>query len=180
MIRKLTVHKVASYNDEPVVIDGLTQISFFFGSNGSGKTTLSKIINSVESYQNCLIEWENGTPLQTLVYNKDFRERTLEHPKGLPGVFTLGEDHSETLRQIEVLEAQKQTLENKLLSYSNMLNSSGANQGKNQELNELEEEFKEECWKMKTFHDSSFTKVFEGFRLSRLRRFAQWFCPRQM
>lgn len=167
MIKKITVSKVASYKEEPVILDGLTKISFFFGSNGTGKTTLSKIIQSPESYPSCGIEWEDGTPLQTLVYNRYFKEKSLTHPNGIPGVFTLGENHSDTLRQIENLETEKTTLDTKLIRLIQVLNGSDDYNGKRKDLFELEDEFKESCWKQKTIHDISFTKVFEGVRNSK-------------
>jgi AAA15 family ATPase/GTPase len=41
MIESIAISRVATYDDLPEVLDGLSQFNFIFGSNGTGKTTIS-------------------------------------------------------------------------------------------------------------------------------------------
>lgn len=169
MIKKITIKDVASYNGDPVEIDGLTQFCFFYGANGSGKTTISRVVRNPNDYPTCNVEWENGVPLQTLVYNKDFTKETFYQAEGIPGVFTLGDAHTETVKQIEKLEIEK---ENSINLHANLLiqlNGSEGKPGKRGELTKLEDDFIEACWTQKTKYDDDFKKVFEGYRDSKVK-----------
>jgi wobble nucleotide-excising tRNase len=127
MIKKITIKDVASYHGDPVEIDGLTQFCFFYGANGSGKTTISRVVRNPNDYPTCNVEWENGVPLQTLVYNKDFTKETFYQAEGIPGVFTLGDAHTETVKQIEKLEIEK---ENSINLHANLLIQLNGSEGK--------------------------------------------------
>jgi len=169
MIKKITIKGVASYQGDPVEIDGLTQFCFFYGANGSGKTTISRVVRNPNDYPTCNVEWENGVPLQTLVYNKDFTKETFYQAEGIPGVFTLGDAHTETVKQIEKLEIEK---ENSINLHANLLiqlNGSEGKPGKRGELKKLEDDFIEACWTQKTKYDDDFKKVFEGYRDSKVK-----------
>ena len=72
------------------------EILAILGENGCGKTTLSRVLASTEpekEFPTCEIHWTTK-PIQTLVYNKDFRDRNLS--ENIPGVFTLGEQRVDT------------------------------------------------------------------------------------
>jgi len=167
MIKKITVKDVASYNGDPEVIDGLTKFCFIYGSNGSGKTTISRIIQDCGKNPTCSIDWVNGVPLQPLVYNRDFVDKSLNQPDGIPGVFTLGEDQGDILKRIGSLEGEKTKVETFLNKCKTCLNGQDGCSGIVGNLHELEEQLKEDCWNQKIKHDETFTKIFEGFRGSK-------------
>lgn len=169
MIKKITIKGVASYQGDPEIVDGLTKFCFFYGANGSGKTTISRVVRSPNEYPTCAVDWENEVPLQTLVYNKDFTKETFSQAEGIPGVFTLGNANTEAVKQIEILEIEK----DKTISFYSILlkqlNGSDGKTGKSGELKKLEDDFIEACWAQKTKYDNDFKKVFEGFRDSKVK-----------
>ncbi len=61
MIKKLSIHKTATYIDK-VEIEP-TEINYFFGSNGTGKTTLTKVVADTDSYADSTLEWKT-TPTE--------------------------------------------------------------------------------------------------------------------
>ena len=118
MIRRIVIRDVASYDHEGVTFDNLQKVNFIYGGNGCGKTTLSRLLSTVNSeeikdkskFKHCQIDWA-VKPIQTLVYNKDFRDRNLS--ENIPGVFTIGEDAVETVQEMDRMgvEADKQEAE---------------------------------------------------------------------
>ncbi len=109
MITNIKLHKIATFI-EPVEINDLKKINFIYGSNGTGKTTLSNFLydSSSFNFSNCAKKWENDTELETLVYNKKFREDYFGKGK-LNGVFTLGKASKE---EIDTINAKKEELKN--------------------------------------------------------------------
>ncbi len=114
MIESVEISNVASFGDIPVVLDGLSQFNFFFGSNATGKTTISRVIADATRYPNCGVSWKGGTELQTLCYDDDFVERSFNQPTELRGVFTLGEEQVDTLARIATAKAELDVLTTKI------------------------------------------------------------------
>lgn len=107
MIDGISLKKVASYDDTGVDIAGLKKVNFIYGANGSGKTTLSKFVANpaLPIFQDCSIRWVADSPLQRLVYNKEFKDRNFG--KGsIEGVFTLGEATVEDIEKIEGMKGE--------------------------------------------------------------------------
>lgn len=101
MIDRIVIRDVATYGHEGVAFDNLQLANFIYGGNGCGKTTLSRVLASTEpekEFPTCEIHWTTK-PIQTLVYNKDFRDRNLS--ENIPGVFTLGEQRVEAMQEME-------------------------------------------------------------------------------
>ena len=75
MIKQIKLANIASY--EKAEFLGLQRQNFIYGSNGSGKTTLSNYLadSTNLAYSDCSTTWENNTPLEILVYNKNFRQK---------------------------------------------------------------------------------------------------------
>jgi Fe-S cluster assembly ATPase SufC len=81
MIESMRIAGVATYGANKGELNGLSTVNYFFGSNGSGKTTLSNLIGDPthNDFRTCTINWKNQTPLQTLVYNRDFVRGALQN-----------------------------------------------------------------------------------------------------
>ena len=71
MIEKINLNCIATYT-EPVELDDLREINFFYGGNGSGKTAISNLIANPEDYPSCHLTWQGSRKLKTVVYNEDF------------------------------------------------------------------------------------------------------------
>ena len=114
MIKSITIRNIATFDNTGIEIPEFKKVNFLYGANGSGKTTISNFIYDPEDerFPNCQLEWQNGTALKTLVYNKEFRDRNFG--KGtIAGVFTLGQATKEEAEQIEEKRKELKDLEQK-------------------------------------------------------------------
>ena len=109
MIDSIKIKNVASYNSQGVFLENLKKVNFIYGANGSGKTTISNYLNDETDarYPDCKIDWKSGNKLDTLIYNKEFRERNFGK-EVIDGVFTIGEASKE---QIEIINNKKKDLD---------------------------------------------------------------------
>ena len=105
MIKTITIKNTATFNEKGIEVSEFKKLNFFYGANGSGKTTISNFIsepNNSEKFRDCHLEWENVIELDTLVYNKKFRDENFGKGTGtIPGVFTLGEAPKKEAERIE-------------------------------------------------------------------------------
>ncbi|MBB6157535.1 wobble nucleotide-excising tRNase [Pseudomonas sp. JAI115] len=154
---------IATYTD-PVTINGLKEINFFYGANGAGKTSIGRVIEHPESYLLSDVQWKNGRRVETMVYNQDFMERNFNQVANLKGVFTLGETQQAKLDEITVLKKDIERLEAGRQSLKTALIGTDETGGKRQELIVLEEQFKDKCWAQKRKHDEAFHGAFQGLR----------------
>lgn len=165
MITKISIQNTATYDAEGATIDHLKKINFFYGANGSGKTTISNILQSPSEYGTCKIEWQDDTPVDTLVYNKKFRENNFGSTK-IAGVFTLGKATKEQVAKIEEKKAKLEDI------------GQGGKQ-KNLNIEKLKDEhqtsyeaFKNLCWEQIRHKNDAFKEAFRGF-LGEKSRFAE-------
>lgn len=166
MIESLSIAKVATYPEAPEVMNGLKSLNFVFGSNGTGKTTIGRVIAEPTFSPTCTTSWKGGTPLQTLVYNRDFVDRNFKPAEDLKGVFTLGEQEVGTLERIAVLKSEHDSLTKKIEGWTEALQGVDGGGGKRKEVSTLDSTFKEKCWTQKVKHDSKLQGGFEGVRNS--------------
>jgi len=166
MIDSIAISGVATYSNEPEVLDGLSQFNFIFGSNGTGKTSISRIIAEESCFPKCKVTWKGGTKLEPMVYNHDFVERNFNQSTELKGVFTLGETQADTLTKIAVAKADLDTLTKKIESLTQNLEGVDAAGGKRGELEALETGLKDKCWAQKQKYDAKLKGAFEGSRNS--------------
>lgn len=174
MIKSIVIDNVASFKGKPVIIDDLNKLCFFYGANGSGKTTISKIINDINMYSNCRVNWDNGIKLTPLVYNKDFKDQLLQKESKIRGVFTLGKENVKAREQIDTLNKQISELEKDIAGAQKTLDGEISSEGVEikeglyKKLKDLEGDFTENCWKVMKDHEDNFKKVFTGFMGSKV------------
>lgn len=164
MIESITLTGAASYTGPAVILNGLSQINFVYGSNGSGKTTISRVIADQAGHPTCTVGWKGGLPVQAMVYNRDFVERNFDQSTDLKGVFTLGENQAETLGKIKAAKTDLDELKSKIENLTNTLHGDDGASGKKGELSALENALKEKCWTQKQKHDAKLHGAFEGYR----------------
>ncbi|MGG3508510.1 AAA family ATPase [Paenibacillus lautus] len=157
MIKKILIKNVATYNDTGVVYDGLKKINFFYGSNGSGKTSLSNVLKNNEAFPDSQVEW-NSQPLKIMVYNNKFVEENFHQDSDIKGIFTLGRESAEIKQAILDKKKLFEKLDEEIRRLTLNLDA------KKNEAQENEEEFTENCWKLKRKYDDVFSEAFSGLR----------------
>ena len=165
MISRISIKDTATYDNNGVDIDNLKKINFFYGANGSGKTTISNVLQSPSEYGACAIEWQDGVPVDTLIYNKKFREHNFGSTK-IAGVFTLGKATKEQLENIEAKKAQL----NEIGERGKQKNATIETLKKEQQTSY--ETFKNLCWEQIRHKNDAFKEAFRGF-LGEKSKFAE-------
>ncbi len=159
MITKIKVHDVASYRS-PVEINP-RDLNFIYGGNGSGKSTLAAILADELSNPNCSVEWQNGTTMKVLVYDRAFVKNTFGQDTSIPGVFTLGKegvDDQAYLKEKRELSEQHRT---RILGYQNSIKSL------EEKIRQSVSDINETCWALQQKYGSEFAQALTGFRNSK-------------
>ncbi|KLD78162.1 AAA family ATPase [Xanthomonas hyacinthi] len=164
MIESMQIAGVASYGQEAQALDGLTKFNFLYGANGCGKTTISRVIADPAGYPGCHIGWKNGTPLQVMVYNRDFVARNFGPSVELKGIFTLGAKNVDNIAKIVALKQESDSYSGRIANLKETLEGLDGQGGKRKELADLETQFQEACWAQKRKYDSEFALAFQGVR----------------
>lgn len=158
MIENITIKNVATYDSLGININSLKKVNFIYGTNGCGKTTISNFLQNVvePKFNNCSLMWQNSIPLNTLFYNKEFRERNFGKGK-LGGVFTLGEATAEQIKVIDDKTEELKIIKAEGSKKRETLDS----QIKKKET--LENDFKETTWtKIYKKYEPTFKEAFTG------------------
>lgn len=158
MIENILIKNIASYNSTGTQLSDLKKINFIYGANGSGKTTISNLSSEQANieFKNCSLQWRHGQILNSLVYNKKFREKNFGKGK-IEGVFTLGEASKEDVLLIEEKQECLKTLKDDGFKKKETLEK--------QEKTKSDEEasFKESVWKkIYKKHEGEFKEAFQG------------------
>ncbi len=164
MIECITIASQATFDSTPTVMNGLSKFNYVFGANGTGKTTISRIIANCSQFSTCSLSWKGGTPLETIVYNRDFVSTHFHECEEMPGIFTLGEKDAEALRKITEAKASQARVIDTIERLNTTLKGADGNGGKKGDLTVLEESIRDACWAQKQKHDDKFKGAFEGFR----------------
>ncbi|MCY1636393.1 AAA family ATPase [Marinifilum sp. D737] len=160
MIELLSLKNVATYNEHGIELPYLKKVNFLYGANGSGKTTLSNYLKNPEEgcFESCDLKWYNNQPMKTLVYNKKFREENFGNGE-IDGVFTLGKANKD---EIEIIKA-KQILLDDIKKQG--LNCHKTLTTQKEDLDRLEDSFKEHIWKaFYKRYSTKFEAAFVGFK----------------
>lgn len=161
MIESITISGEASFQGEPVVLDGLTCRNYFFGTNGTGKSTIGRVVAAPSAFPDCDLVWAGGRELKRMLYNREFVAQNFGPSTKLRGVFTLGEASKEVKDRIETASADVGRLNAALDSQQ------VAFAEKQTELGRIESRLTEDCWAQKLKHEKEFGDAFEGFRSSK-------------
>lgn len=164
MISKIQITNVATYKSTTIIEP--KAINFIYGGNGTGKTTLSRVLaNSTDD--KATMEWASSDHPKVIVYNRDFVESNFSEDKSLPGIFTLGSESVDLQSEIEELKnKQNNTKELRDRKASTLTKL-------NQQLENLTEDAKSECWKVQKKYGASFADALIGYRASRDSFFGQ-------
>jgi len=161
MITSIKIKSIPGFSEREQEFDDLSKINLIYGANGSGKTTISRVLEKPVNYPQCTVSWNHGQQLEVLVYNRDFVEKNFHQDVALKGIFTLGETNTTTLKEIEQTKINIDEMQKVILQRRNTLTSEN---GKNHQIETLEDKFKEQCWKFKTIYDDDFKEIFRGRR----------------
>lgn len=165
MINEITIQNVATYTT-PITLTDIRKINFIFGPNGSGKTTIGRAIEQADGHIDCQVHWAGQTPLEVMVYNRDFVDRNFNLSSPVRGIFTLGENQVQAEAQIATLRPQVEQQSSKITALFNRLDGSPEQSGIRQELVSLESSFRDKAFKQKQKHDDYFQVAFIGARNS--------------
>lgn len=101
MIKKITMHNVASYKNM-VSLETDKKINLLYGLNGTGKSTLyDYLYNRHESkFKDCSVEGL-GVSDEILVYNQQFIRDNFYETENIPGIFTLSKENKEIKKIID-------------------------------------------------------------------------------
>lgn len=162
MIKSIAMKNCATYPAEGIIIENCQKINFFYGPNGSGKSTISNFMHSQTEpqYSMCEINWDNNTPTDIVVYNRDFRTRHFK--EDIAGVFTLGEA---TIEEIKALDEMKKERDKKQEDYANRTNSLNKKKAEEQQY---KDNFRDTVWNtILKQNETDFQEAFSGFRSSK-------------
>lgn len=154
MIENLVIHKIATYADKVDITP--TEINYLFGSNGTGKTALSKLISDPTTYVNCNVSWKN-TPLETLVYNRDFVSTHFAQSDSIKGIFTLGKDSKEAQDFISETKKKIDDLTTKIDGLTNSLSAQQKQKAHNKN------DVADKCWTLKRKYEQQFRQAYSGY-----------------
>ncbi len=163
MIESITIKKVATYDDVGTQINDLKKINFIYGVNGSGKTIISKFLNDQDDngFDDCILQWKNGIPIKTLVYNKDFRDKSFGK-SNIDGVFTLGQATKEEIEAIDRKQKELKEIKDNYVKKKDTLDK--------QEIKKEEEgeNFRDQIWDdVYKKNELNFKEAFKGVMLKK-------------
>jgi wobble nucleotide-excising tRNase len=150
---------VATYKN-PTRLNDLRRINYIFGGNGTGKTTISRVIGGEQGHDHCQLVWQDSSPLERMVYNRDFVDRNFNQDDPLQGVFTLGENQVEAERKMARLLPEIDKVNGQISSLNIQLDGEEGQSGKRKELAGLEPALRDKCWKQKEIHDAYFKEAY--------------------
>ncbi len=155
MIAKISMKNVASYKDE-TTLETDKRINLIYGLNGTGKTQISKFLANQEdeNFKDCNIEGLSNEEI--LVYNQDFIEKNFYSTDKQQRIFTLSEENITIKQEIEKLQEE-------LIGFKSSQNENERKlKEKQEDIIKIENDFKEDIWKIKLSYYEDFKSFFKG------------------
>ena len=165
MLTSVSVAGEATFPIEGVELGDLKPVNYLFGHNGCGKTTISRAIHDPAARHGYSVSWQNGRPIATLVYNRDFAENNFGEQ--LKGIFTLGEDATKSAEEIEQLQTEIRKLDREIDGLKLNLEGGDGSGGRRQELGNAKSQLEEACWASQQTHKGAFEEAMTGYRQSK-------------
>jgi len=152
----------ATYPAASEKLTDLKKINYLFGHNGCGKTTVSRAIHDPAARSGYSVSWKDGRAIPTLVYNRDFAESNFGEQ--LKGIFTLGEDSTKAVEEIESLQEQIGKLDREIDGLRQKLEGDDGTGGSRKDLADARSLLDEACWKSQQAHKAVFEEAMTGHR----------------
>lgn len=162
MITEIEIADVATYPTAGERLTDLKRVNYLFGHNGCGKTTISRAIHDPSICAGYTISWRDGRELATLVFNRDFADASFGDQ--MQGIFTLGEDSTRAVAEIERLTSEIAGLDSDMVNLRRNLVGEDGTGGREGELAAAHVALIEACWKSQVDHKDAFMHAFTGFR----------------
>lgn len=169
MITRLKIQNSAPFSNQVELVP--QRINYIFGSNGTGKTTLSRFLHQPSIYQNSTLEFDSDNHDEILVYNKDFVKANFSQSE-IEGVFTLGEEDTAIMLEIENAAVQLKRLQQEIIGNTTRLEK--CEEEKNAKLNDVVDL----VWQRKQKYDNDFSACMAGSKSSKNKFYAKWLSER--
>ena len=149
MITKISIQKVASYGENPVVLVTDKKINLIYGLNGTGKTTISKFLQNKDNpdFSNCSIEGLNDEKI--LVYNKKFIDSNFYEDRQ-KGIFSLKSENKEAKVKVDNAEEEIKKINNQIKNDETETGFQFDLDKKQKDITDLQNRTKEKTWEIKT------------------------------
>ncbi|HDZ4975251.1 TPA: AAA family ATPase [Campylobacter jejuni] len=170
MITKISMKNVASYKDE-TSLETNERINLIYGLNGVGKTQISKFLANQkdEKFKDCKIKGLSDEEI--LVYNQDFIEKNFYNTDKQQGIFTLSEENISIKQEIKKLQEELMGLK------SNQGENERKLKEKQEEIIKIENDFKDDIWKIKQNYSDNFKEFFKR-KIGSKESFLQFINPK--
>lgn len=121
MLRCISIQGVKSFPKDKaisVVLDHNKRVSLFYGLNGSGKSAIAQVIHrngtKLNPFTECALTYTGQQDSYLhLVYDEDFVDKNFRSQQGFPGIFSIGQQDNEALREAEEKQKKSDELEQK-------------------------------------------------------------------
>jgi wobble nucleotide-excising tRNase len=150
MITKIFLKKVASYGENPVIIETDKKINLIYGLNGTGKTTISKYLQNQNDsdFLNCSIDGLSNEKI--LVYNQKFIDENFYLSPTQKGIFSLKSENKEAKEKIDNATEEIKKLDTQIKNNELKTGLYFDLQKKQNDIENLQNSAEEKTWEIKT------------------------------
>jgi len=150
MITKITLKNVASYGEDPVILETDKKINFIYGLNGTGKTIISKYLQNKDdaNFCNCSVEGINNEKI--LVYNQKFIDDNFYLSPTQKGIFSLKSENKEAKEKIDNATEEIKKLNTQIKNDELKTGFLFDIKKKQADIEELQNSTKDKTWEIET------------------------------